>query len=113
MPKKILVVPDIHGESFWKEPILKYIEQVDRIIFLGDYLDPYPEEGKEYPPQGLFDNLMDIIDLRLFGTWLVPVAVILLTGVYTMLFSLRIRNCSSWHILKMSEVCHICFLMQV
>ena len=64
MPKKILVVPDIHGETFWKEPILKYIEQVDRIIFLGDYLDPYPEEGKEYPPQGLFDNLMDIIDIK-------------------------------------------------
>ena len=64
MPKKILVVPDIHGETFWKEPILKYIEQVDRIIFLGDYLDPYPEEGKEYPPQGLFDNLMDIIDFK-------------------------------------------------
>lgn len=64
MPKKILVVPDIHGETFWKEPILKYIEQVDRIIFLGDYLDPYPEEGKEYPPQGIFDNLMDIIDIK-------------------------------------------------
>ena len=64
MPKKILVVPDIHGETFWKGPVLKYIEQVDRIIFLGDYLDPYPEEGKEYPPQGLFDNLMDIIDIK-------------------------------------------------
>ena len=64
MPKKILVVPDIHGETFWKGPVLKYIEQVDRIIFLGDYLDPYPEEGKEYPPQGLIDNLMDIIDIK-------------------------------------------------
>ena len=64
MSKRILVVPDIHGEPFWKEPVLKYIEQVDKIIFLGDYLDPYPEEGKEYLPQGLFDNLMDIIDLK-------------------------------------------------
>ena len=64
MSKRILVVPDIHGETFWKEPVLKYIEQVNRIIFLGDYLDPYPEEGKEYSPQGLFDNLMDIIDLK-------------------------------------------------
>ena len=58
MSKRILVTPDIHGEIFWKEPVLKYIEQVDKIIFLGDYLDPYPEEGKEYPPQGLFDNLI-------------------------------------------------------
>ena len=64
MSKRIIVVPDIHGETFWKEPVLKYIEQVDRIVFLGDYLDPYPKEGKEYLPQGLFDNLMDIIDLK-------------------------------------------------
>ena len=64
MSKRILVIPDIHGETFWKEPVLKYIDQVDRIVFLGDYLDPYPEEGKEYSPQGLFDNLMDIIDIK-------------------------------------------------
>ena len=64
MSKRILVIPDIHGETFWKEPVLKYIDQVDRIVFLGDYLDPYPEEGKEYSPQGLFDNLMDIIDFK-------------------------------------------------
>lgn len=64
MSKRILVVPDIHGETFWKEPVQKYIDQVDRIVFLGDYLDPYPEEGKDYSPQGLFDNLMDIIDLK-------------------------------------------------
>ena len=64
MPKKILVVPDIHGETFWKGPVLKYIDQVDRIIFLGDYLDPYRDRWKEYSPQGLFDNLMDIIDLK-------------------------------------------------
>ena len=64
MPKKILVVPDIHGETFWKGPVLKYIEQVDRIIFLGDYLDPYRDRWKEYSPQGLFDNLMDIIDIK-------------------------------------------------
>ena len=64
MPKKILVIPDVHGETFWKEPVSKYIDEVDRVIFLGDYLDPYPEEGKDYSPQGLFDNLMDIIDLK-------------------------------------------------
>ncbi|MCR4716903.1 MAG: metallophosphoesterase [Lachnospiraceae bacterium] len=64
MPKKILVIPDVHGETFWKEPVQKYIDQVDRIIFLGDYLDPYPEEGKDYSPQEIFDNLMDIVDLK-------------------------------------------------
>lgn len=64
MPKKILVIPDVHGETFWQEPVQKYIDQVDRIIFLGDYLDPYPEEDKEHSPQEIFDNLMDIIDLK-------------------------------------------------
>ena len=64
MARRILVIPDVHVETFWKEPVLKYIDKVDRIVFLGDYIDPYPEEGKEYSPQGLFDNLMDIIDIK-------------------------------------------------
>lgn len=64
MAKRILVVPDVHGRTFWKIPVLKYIAQVDRIIFLGDYLDPYRDEGMEYAPQGVFDNLMEIIDLK-------------------------------------------------
>jgi len=64
MSKRILVVPDIHGETFWREPVQKYINKIDRIIFLGDYLDPYPEEGKEYSPQELFDNLMDIVAIK-------------------------------------------------
>lgn len=64
MSKKVLVIPDVHGETFWKEPVQKYIEQVDRIVFLGDYLDPYKIEGKEYSSQAVFDNLMDIIDFK-------------------------------------------------
>ena len=64
MAKRILVVPDVHGETFWKEPVSRYIEDVDKIIFLGDYLDPYNDGGKEYSPQGVFDNLMDIVDLK-------------------------------------------------
>lgn len=62
--KKILVVPDVHGETFWKEPVSRYLDDVDRIVFLGDYLDPYRKWGKEYNPQKVFDNLMDIVDLK-------------------------------------------------
>ena len=47
-PKKILVVPDEYGRTFWKEPVKNYIDQVDRIVFLGDYLDPYRGEGEEH-----------------------------------------------------------------
>ena len=64
MAKSILVVPDIHGQIFWKEPVEKYIKQVDKVIFLGDYLDPYRDEGTTCSPQVVFDNLMDIIDLK-------------------------------------------------
>ena len=38
----ILIIPDIHGRTFWKECIKC---ECDEIIFLGDYLDPYNYEG--------------------------------------------------------------------
>lgn len=39
---KILVIPDVHGRTFWKEAVAKF-PGLDT-IFLGDYLDPYPDE---------------------------------------------------------------------
>ncbi|MDR1224800.1 MAG: metallophosphoesterase [Tannerella sp.] len=39
--REILIVPDVHGRKFW-EPALDYKGE---IIFLGDYVDPYPSEG--------------------------------------------------------------------
>ena len=41
---KILIIPDVHGRKFWRKA-LDLIESVDKIIFLGDYHDPYPHEG--------------------------------------------------------------------
>lgn len=35
---KILIIPDVHGRDFWKEPCEKW---EGKIIFLGDYHDPY------------------------------------------------------------------------
>lgn len=37
---KILILPDIHGRDFWKEPC-QNINNFDKVIFLGDYHDPY------------------------------------------------------------------------
>ena len=65
MSKRILVIPDIHGRTFWKEPINKYIDSVDKMVFLGDYLDPYEDEGEEHDPDDIFQNLMEIINLKL------------------------------------------------
>lgn len=42
---EILIIPDVHGREFWKEPLLEHIDEYDKVIFLGDYVDPYPDEG--------------------------------------------------------------------
>lgn len=62
MAKRILVVPDVHGRLFWKEPVGKHIGDVDRIVFLGDYLDPYP--GEDGVAQDIIGNLKEIIELK-------------------------------------------------
>ncbi len=64
MAKRILVVPDVHGRDFWKEPVLKYKEQVDRIVFLGDYLDPYPSEPIDHSPDSVYANFLEIMNLK-------------------------------------------------
>lgn len=37
---KILIIPDVHGRDFWEEPC-SHIDEFDKVIFLGDYHDPY------------------------------------------------------------------------
>ena len=70
----ILVIPDIHGRKFWRTVINNNIDKVDRIIFLGDYLDPYGDEIEEnpelmecnsfYDSQNLLKMLEDIVSLK-------------------------------------------------
>lgn len=64
MTKRILVVPDVHGRTFWKEPVNSYLNTVDRVVFLGDYLDPYRDEGVRYDLDDINANLMEIISLK-------------------------------------------------
>ena len=54
---KILIIPDVHGRTFWKEinP-----DDADLIIFLGDYVDPYGDEG--ITPKMALDNLKELVD---------------------------------------------------
>lgn len=72
---KILIVPDVHGREFWKEPVKTVLENSDaEIVFLGDYLDPYPDEfdadyeldfqaSVEYL-QTAIDRFKEIIELK-------------------------------------------------
>jgi predicted phosphodiesterase len=41
---KILIIPDVHGRSFWKKAIEQHMDECDKVIFLGDYIDPYEDE---------------------------------------------------------------------
>ena len=62
MTKRILVIPDVHGRIFWKEPVKKYLDAVDRVVFLGDYLDPY--EGEDGVAEDIYENMMEIFALK-------------------------------------------------
>lgn len=53
----ILIIPDIHGRTFWKEVVEQNPDH--EIIFLGDFLDPYPSEG--ISPEEAIANLDEII----------------------------------------------------
>jgi predicted phosphodiesterase len=58
----ILIIPDIHGRNFWKKAVEENMDKVDRIIFLGDYLDPYPWEG--ITRKEAISNFQEIIDFK-------------------------------------------------
>ena len=46
--KDVLIIPDVHGRTFWKPAMQKYAERLTSgdmdCVFLGDYLDPYEFE---------------------------------------------------------------------
>lgn len=60
MRKEILIIPDVHGRSFWKEAVDS--KDYEKIIFLGDYTDPYEMEG--ITDDMAVDNFKSIIDYK-------------------------------------------------
>lgn len=56
----MIIIPDIHGRTFWKEAV-KGNESED-IVFLGDYLDPYSSEG--ITSEAAVANLKDILAFK-------------------------------------------------
>lgn len=60
---RIIVIPDIHGRNFWKGVLKKYpIEECDKIVFLGDYLDPYDFENISV--EKALENFKEIIEFK-------------------------------------------------
>lgn len=69
---EIVVIPDIHGRTFWKKTIKDAFKK--RFVFLGDYFDPYHNEG--YTFKNTLDNFNDILAFKKEN----PDNVILLLG---------------------------------
>ena len=74
MRRKILIIPDVHGRTFWKEP-LKEIDTFEKIIFLGDYLDPY-DYFESITPEMALENFKEILEVKKAN----PHKIILLLG---------------------------------
>ena len=55
-----LIIPDIHGRPFWREAVKGAGDMP--VVFLGDYLDPYPVEG--ISRSEAWDGLLDIVALK-------------------------------------------------
>jgi len=95
---KILIIPDIHGRTFWKKAVEEHAEECDKIIFLGDYLDPYPWECIEdgITRKSSIENFKEIMQYKKDN----PDKVVLLLGnhdlpYYDRLFITRSRYDSS------------------
>ena len=56
----MIIIPDIHGRTFWKDAVRD--RENEKIIFLGDYLDPYPDEGL---PEGKHRTYEEVAKMQL------------------------------------------------
>lgn len=60
---KVLIISDVHARPFWKEATEKYDHECDKIIFLGDYVDPYQDEG--FTRKDAIRTLEEIIEFKI------------------------------------------------
>lgn len=62
---RLIIIPDVHGRPFWREAV-KDLDgpgrEGDKVVFLGDYVDPYQWEG--IFPVEAYEGLKDILDLK-------------------------------------------------
>lgn len=58
---KILIIPDVHGRAFWKYA-KDHIDEFDKVVFLGDYLDPYPYEWISFDEA--VNNFKEILEFK-------------------------------------------------
>ena len=61
---KYVIVPDVHGRDFYEHDVNMFLENTDdvKIIFLGDYIDPYPKEN--ITPDSALKRFRNIIKIK-------------------------------------------------
>ena len=60
---QVLVLGDIHGRDFWKEPVKDVLKNTDaNVVFLGEYLDVYRNESIK--PDDAVKNFEEILELK-------------------------------------------------
>lgn len=60
MEQSFTIIPDVHGRPFWRDAVQNI--ETTPVIFLGDYLDPYPQDHVTWKDS--WNGLKDIIDLK-------------------------------------------------
>lgn len=62
--KKFLIIPDVHGRDFWKGAVENCnLDEFEKVIFLGDYLDPYAFENTITTDSAL-ENFKAIVEFK-------------------------------------------------
>ena len=53
------MVPDICRRFFWKKPVVQYIDEVNKVVFIDDYLNSYEDEDKALKVDDILETQME------------------------------------------------------
>lgn len=87
---RYILIPDVHGRDFWRSAIEARRDD-DMVIFLGDYVDPYPHE--RISNEVALQCLKDIIELKKSD----PDHIVLLLGNHDLGYLVGRDFCSARH----------------
>ena len=87
---RYILIPDVHGRDFWRSAIEDRWND-DMVIFLGDYVDPYPREN--ISNKSALQGLKDIIEFKKSD----PDRIVLLLGNHDLGYLVGRDFCSSRH----------------
>ena len=58
----MIIIPDIHGRTFWRDAVSMKGE-TEKVIFLGDYLEPYTDRER-ITHEDAYNNFLEIIEYK-------------------------------------------------